>query len=104
MMYNEGLKNLPISLPIQQKGQIYQEYIICISDMQKFKKHMDKKGIELLIRDVIPNHKVLGYELEHFNLPVTDYLAAHSVRLPTYPELYDHEVNKIISAIREFYT
>jgi dTDP-4-amino-4,6-dideoxygalactose transaminase len=103
MMYNDGLKGLSIMLPIQQKDQIYQEYIICVLDMWDFKKHMDKKGIELLIRDVTPNHRMKGYNLEHFNLPVTDYLASQSVRLPTYPELTDEEVKEIISSIREFY-
>lgn len=103
MMYNKGLVGLPIELPLQQKDQIYQEYIIRIPDMWKFKEYMDKKGIELLIRDVTPNHKLKGLGLEHFKLPVSEAHATSSVRLPTYPELYDKEVKEIISAIREFY-
>ncbi len=107
MRYNKGLKALEdlelLELPIQQKGQIYQEYIIKLKDMWAFKKFMDKEKIELLIRDTTPNHKLLGLGLDHFKLPVTESLATSSVRLPTYPELRDEEVNKIIVAIWKFF-
>ncbi len=107
MMYNQGLEPLEeaklVELPIQQKEQIYQEYIIKIPKMWNFKKFMDKEGIELLIRDTTPNHKLLGLGLEHFKLPVTEALATSSVRLPTYPELTDDEVQKIIAAVNKFF-
>src|SRR3989344_2546255 len=72
MMYNKGLKNLPCILPIQQPKQIYQEYIIKVKDMWDLKKRMDKKGVELLIRDTVPNHKLKGLGMERFNLPITE--------------------------------
>ena len=103
MMYNKGLKGLPIELPIQQKEQIYQEFIVKIPDMWKFKKFMDKKGIELLIRDTTPNHILYNKDFPNVKLPVTDALATSSVRLPTYPELRNDEVLEIIKAIKEFY-
>jgi len=103
MMYNRGLKNLPCILPIQQPKQIYQEYIIKVKDMWRFKKFMDKQGVELLIRDTIPNHKLKGLGMSHFKLPVTERIAAQSVRLPTYPELTDDEVKYVISSIQKFY-
>ena len=126
MMYNKGLKDLAkipkdpfphadtfpthelnktrlITLPIQQDEQIYQEYIIKIPNMYEFKEYMDKQGIELLIRDVTPNHLLPGLNLEHFKLPVTESLATSSVRLPTYPEMRNDEVKAVIKAIRKFY-
>ena len=104
MMYNNGLKNLPCVLPIQQSKQIYQEYIIKVKDMWKFKKYMDKKGVELLIRDTVPNHKLNGLGMGHFNLPITEKIAVESVRLPIYPELTDKEVKYVIDSVRKFYT
>jgi len=104
MMYNNGLKNLPCVLPIQQPKQIYQEYIIKVKDMWKFKKYMDKKGVELLIRDTTPNHKLKGLGMGHFNLPITERIAMESVRLPIYPELTDKEVKYVINCVRKFYT
>ncbi len=103
MMYNKGLDDLSCVLPIQQPKQIYQEFIIRVKDMWEFKKYMDKKGVELLIRDTIPNHKLKGLNLEYFNLPVTERIAIESVRLPTYPELTNKEVNYVIDCIKKFY-
>jgi dTDP-4-amino-4,6-dideoxygalactose transaminase len=103
MMYNKGLKGLPCVLPVQQPKQIYQEYIIKMKDMWKFKKFMDENGVELLIRDTVPNHKLKGLGMEYFNLPITEKIAVESVRLPTYPELTDKEVNYVIKTIRKFY-
>jgi dTDP-4-amino-4,6-dideoxygalactose transaminase len=103
MMYNKGLKGLPCTLPFQQEKQIYQEYIIKVEDMWQFKDFMDKKGVELLIRDTTPNHKLKGLNMDHFNLPITEKLATRSVRLPTYPELTDKEVNFVIKYIRDYY-
>jgi len=102
-LYNKGLRDLPISLPVQQEEQIYQEYIIGVPDMWKFKKYMDKVGIELLIRDVVPNHKLKGLGLEHFNLPITERMAKEAVRLPTYPELTDIELLYIVKKINQFF-
>lgn len=107
IMYNEGLSYLAdkgiIELPIQQKGQIFQEYIIRIPNMWEFKSYMDYKGIELLIRDVTPNHVLYRKYFPNVKLPVTETLATSSVRLPTYPELKNSEVREIIKAINEFY-
>ncbi len=103
MMYNRGLKGLLCLLPLQQPKQIYQEYIIKVKGMWDFKKYMEKRGVELLIRDTIPNHKLKGLGLSYFKLPVTERIAVESVRLPTYPELTDKEVNYVISCIRDYY-
>ena len=103
MRYNQGLKDLPVVLPVQQPKQIYQEYIIKVENMWDFKKYMDEKGVELLIRDTTPNHKLRGLDMDHFNLPITEKIAIKSVRLPTYPELTDKEVNYVIKCIRDYY-
>lgn len=102
-MYNEGLQGLPIKLPIQQLRQIYQEYIIGVPNMWLFKKYMEDCGIELLIRDTTPNHKLQGLGLDHFNLPITERMAKEACRLPTYPEMTSEEVNYIIEKIRMFF-
>jgi dTDP-4-amino-4,6-dideoxygalactose transaminase len=102
-IYNKGLKGLPIKLPEQQEGQIYQEYIIRLPNIFEFKKYMEKCGIELLIRDTTPNYKLKGLGIDYFKLPITDILAKESVRLPTYPELTNNEISYIINSIKKFY-
>ena len=101
-MYNKGLFGLPIQLPIQYNGQIYQEFIIQVQKMRELKAHMDKWGVELLIRDVRPNHHI--YDMfKGLSLPVTEEHAVTSVRLPIFPELKNSEVKYIIKAIQAFY-
>ena len=70
MMYNEGLKSIKdIKLPLQQKDQIYQEYIIRVPDIWKLKDYMEnEKNIELLIRDNTPNHLLKGLNLDLLSL------------------------------------
>ena len=103
MMYNDGLKDLPIKLPIQQEGQVYQEFIIRVENQAPFVQFMADKGVELLIRDLTPNHKLEGYALDHFSLPVTEAMASAVVRLPTYPQLKDKEVQYVIKTIRKYF-
>lgn len=102
--YNQGLKDLPIELPLQQPEQIYQEYIVKIKNIWPFKKYMQAKGVELLIRDTTPNHKMPGLGLDHFNLPVTEKIAKELVRLPIYPELTNAEVDYVIKCMREYFS
>jgi dTDP-4-amino-4,6-dideoxygalactose transaminase len=106
-MYFEGLKGLPLRLPKFGEGDVIQEFIIRVVDSkerEEFKKFMDSKGIEILIREVVPNHKVKNLYLDHFSLPVTENISKDAVRLPAYPELTNDEVHEIIQAIKEFYT
>lgn len=105
-MYCEGLKGLPLKLPSYEEGDVIQEFIIRVGSdklRNKFKKFMDKKGIEVLIREVVPNHKVKNLYLDNFSLPVTENISKDSIRLPAYPELNNEEINYIIKSIKEFY-
>src|SRR3990167_2041952 len=75
-------------LPLRQKGQVWQEFIIRVKDKSAFVEYIvNKKKIELLIRDTIPNHKLPGLGLEHWSLPITEAMAKDSVRIPTFSEL-----------------
>lgn len=105
-MYIEGMKSLPIKLPTYNKGDVIQEFIVRIgSDIErkKFKQFMDKKGVELLIRETTPNHKVKYLHLDHFKLPVTENISRDACRIPCYPELTNREVQYIVSCVKEFY-
>lgn len=105
-MYVKGMKGLPIKLPTYGKGDVIQEFIVRIgsdAERKRFKQFMDKKGVELLIRETTPNHKVKNLYLDHFNLPVTENISKDAVRIPAYPELTNKEVDYIIACVKEFY-
>lgn len=101
--YLKEFKDLPITLPTTQEGQIYQEFIIRVDDAWKFKAFMDSKGIETLVRDTITNHKMYEWYFGKLKLPNTDAMATSCVRLPQYPEMTDKEVNQVINAVKAFY-
>jgi dTDP-4-amino-4,6-dideoxygalactose transaminase len=101
-MYEKGINNPLIEKPKYQDGQIWSEYIIRTDHPTAFRFYMNKKGIELLIRDLIPNHKLRGLGLEHFNLPMTEHLAKYQARLPIYPCLYNKEVKYIIKQVNRY--
>ena len=101
--YLASLKDLPIGLPMRREGETWQEFIVCPENREEFKNFMEKEGVELLIRDTTPNHKLKGLGLEHFNLPVTEKLAREQARLPIYPELEQEEVEYVIESIKKFY-
>jgi len=105
-MYCEGMQGLPIKLPIYGDEDVIQEFILRIGsdeERQKFKEFMDTKGIELLIRETTPNHKMKNLFLDKFSLPVTENISKDACRLPCYPELTNEEVDYVIASIKEFY-
>ena len=104
--YCDGLRGLPITLPTYGDEDVVQEFILRIGSDQerkRFKEHMDTKGIELLIRETTPNHKIKDLGLDHFDLPVTENISKDACRLPCYPELTDEEIDYIVDSIQEFY-
>ena len=102
-MYWNGLIDMPITLPIYQEGQVWQEYHVRLPGRDEFVSFMKKRGVELLVRDTIPNHLQPGLGLSHWNLPITEKLSKEIVRLPLYPELTNKEVAYIVDAVRAFY-
>ena len=102
--YNKAFANLPnLEIPNLPEGCVVQEYILKTSFQKEFVEHMKKCGVELLIRDTIPNHKLKGLGLDQFNLPVTERIAQNAVRLPIYPELTSKEQSYIIKCVRKYY-
>ena len=104
--YILGLGGLPIVLPSYRDGDVIQEFIIQVKnpvERESLKEHLNKHGIEVLVRETTPNHKVKLLGLDQFKLPITENISNGAMRLPAYPELYDSEVDEIIEAIKEFY-
>lgn len=103
--YNQAFRYLPIHLPHEQEGRIWQEYHLRIpnGNRENFAKVLKLKGIETLVRDSTPNHKMEGLGLEHWNLPVTEKLAKEVIRLPLHEWLKDNEVKYIIKNVKEYF-
>ena len=103
MKYNEQLAGLPLVTPHDQEGRIWQEYHLQVPDRNRLKEHLNSAGVETLVRDEVPNHKMKGLGLEHWELPVTEKLAKEVIRLPLYEYLSDDEVDYVINAVKQCY-
>lgn len=99
--YNLGLQDLPITLPWNQEGRVWQDYVIRTERVLELKLWLDRKGIGTLGVGLIPNHKykVLG----NLTLPNTEKYLATQMRLPCNTVVTDEDQVKVIEAIREFY-
>ena len=105
-IYCKGLQGLPFKLPEYNEGDVIQEFIIRVLDSdtrESLKNYLAENGIEIMIRETTPNHKVKNLGLENFNLPITESISKDALRLPCYPELYNEEIEFIIQKIKDFY-
>jgi len=82
---------------------IYQNYVIRAKKRNELRKFLEKKGIETLIKDPIPNHWQKGLGLKKFHLPKTEKFAREIISLPMYPELTNRQVEYVIDCIQKFY-
>jgi len=80
-MYNNAFKELPIGLPYNTKGRVWQDYIIRTKDRDKLEKYLTKNDIQTLGAGMKPNHEHKGLGLE-CSLPKTEEIIATSLRLP----------------------
>lgn len=103
LRYNKAFANLPMVLPHHIDGRVWQEYHLRIKDREAFVDYMKKNGVETLVRDSTPNHKMTGLKLDQFNLPLTEQMAREVVRLPLHEWLKHWEIKYIIETVKSFY-
>lgn len=100
-MYDQGLRDVPgLKLPT---SQTYQDYILRAPRRDELAKFLEEKGVEVLVRETVPNHLQKELGLSHFKLPNTERFAKEKIRLPIVPELSNEQVEYVIGCIQEFY-
>ena len=109
-IYNKGLSNISkIKLPPSPNSDkryfdIYQNYVIKAQKRDSLFEFLEKRGVETIIKDPVPNHWHKGLGLSRFHLPFSEQLAKEIISLPMYPELTDGQVEFVINCVRKFYT
>lgn len=101
-IYNEELKDLPITLPYDQEGRVWQDYVIRAKNRNDLKKFLNDNGIGTLGDDLMPNHFYKGLALD-FILPYTEEYIYSQMRLPCNPTLTDEDIKEVCAKIKEFY-
>ena len=84
----------------------WHQYVLRISDRERFMNHLDGCGVSTGIHYPIPCHLQPLYQNhpQHFEgaLPVTEAICNSVVSIPVHPHLTDDEVEQVISAVLSF--
>jgi len=105
-LYLEGLRNIPIKLPVtpQDTVPVWHMFSIKTKKRNELFKYLRENGIEAAIHYPVPCHKQKA--LEEFNsltLPVTERVSNEILSLPIHQHLTREQAGYIIDKIRDFF-
>lgn len=107
-LYSEGLKTLPIILPVNNSNSesVFHLYVIKSKLRDRLREYLIKRDIEPGIHYPVPVHLQPAY-LNRIrtsnNMNVTEVLATEVLSLPIYPELNETQIARVISTVKKFY-
>jgi dTDP-4-amino-4,6-dideoxygalactose transaminase len=94
--YGSMLWALPMSLPQESKGRVWQDYIIRTPERDKLFEFLKTQGIETLKNEY-------PWAPGYTKPPMAAQYERETLRLPCNPEVTDEEVEYVIAAIQKFY-
>ena len=109
-LYHEGLADLADKLTLPQapsyKEHVYYQYAITTTRRDELKAYLAEQGIESQIHYPFPLHTMpayshLGYGEGQF--PTAERFCREVLSLPLYPLIPEEDVERVISAIRDFF-
>lgn len=97
----QDISNITVPYTDNIGEHVYHQYTILINDREKIQKILSEQEIASAIYYPIPLHKQKVYEKDHGNnyLPIAESVSKNCLSLPIYPELENHDVEKIASLI-----
>ncbi len=108
LRYNDAFKDLPITLPALNDNELHSMHLYVIEHerrnelMQYLRSHQIGASLHYTLavhQHTAYAHRIRGRE----KLPVTDQFYQRNLTLPMYPELAKDPIERIISAVREFF-
>jgi dTDP-4-amino-4,6-dideoxygalactose transaminase len=103
--YTAAFQGGAITPPMEaaEARHVYHLYVVRSSERQRVREALHQRGIETMIHYPMPVHRQEGYaglvRIGPGGLGTTERLAAEVFSLPLYPELTDHEVDRVIEAV-----
>ncbi len=106
-IYRSLIKNPKIKMQYRPKwaDSVFHLFVVITEDRDDLKKYLEKHNIFPAMHYPVPCHLQKAYSFLKYkkgDFPNTEYLAAHCLSLPMYPELTDNEVKKIIKIINRY--
>jgi dTDP-4-amino-4,6-dideoxygalactose transaminase len=106
--YNEGFKELPITLPALYENELHAMHLYVIESdrrnelMEHLRSH--QVGASLHYPLAVHQHAAYAHRISGGDtLPVTDLFYQKNLTLPMYPELSNNEVERVIRAVKRFF-
>lgn len=105
--YRERLGDLPdLLLPhydVPGHDHVYQNYTVRAKQGEAFSTFLRENGIEVLTQFRKPYYRHAALKLKDVGFPETEALSREVCSLPMNAELFDEEVDTVISVVRKFY-
>lgn len=109
-LYRDGLQGVgDIILPTVRSNRSHQWYLYTIRTARRdsLMQYLEKAQIQSRINYPTPIHLMRGYTFLGYregSLPVTERLAGEILSLPMYPDLSMEDVERVIDAVRAFFS
>lgn len=94
LLYLDNLMDLPIKLPVNKQGRVWQDFCIRTEKRDELYEFLKKNGVEIMKNE---------YPFPIPKLPQSEQYEAETLRLPCNPDLTMQEVFEVIDKIRKFY-
>lgn len=105
--YGKEITNPLITLQVhpENTNPVYHLFVITVKNPNHFIAYMEEKGMECNRHYPVPCHLQKAYEnlgCRQGDCPNAEYLAAHCVTLPLFPEMTEEEVTMVIKACNAY--
>jgi len=98
-----GLRHVAVPYVPEYARPVWHLYVVRSTRRDALKSYLDQQGIATMIHYPRPPHLQPCYQaFGHLNLPVAAQFANEVLSLPISPSLSDHDVDRVIAAVREF--
>jgi dTDP-4-amino-4,6-dideoxygalactose transaminase len=103
--YGRLLTGSNVETPFVPEGRthVYRNYVVRVSERERVRNELRLAGVETALLYVPPLHMQPVYERLAYtrgSLPVTEALADVLLCLPVYPELAEHEIERVANELR----
>ncbi|MFM7105410.1 MAG: DegT/DnrJ/EryC1/StrS family aminotransferase, partial [Flavobacteriales bacterium] len=106
-MYQAQIKNHKVRLQHQPEwaDSIYHLFVITTENRDNMIKYLNDHNISPALHYPVPCHLQKAYShlgYKQGDCPNAEYLAAHCLSLPMYPELTDQQVSTVVEVINAY--
>jgi dTDP-4-amino-4,6-dideoxygalactose transaminase len=106
--YQNGLKDLPLTLPVETEGRshAYHLYVLRSDKRDALEAHLSREGIGTGRHYPLPVHKQPGLAT-HARIPapltVTEAISGEILSLPMFTTMTDAQADRVIAAVKGFF-